>query len=77
MEALTAQTGGAVYIPKETADLETAFGQIAADLAQQYVLSYYAVDERRDGQFHSIALRVKTRRDARVRARRGFYAPRA
>ena len=77
MELLTAQTGGAVYIPKETADLETAFGQIAADLAQQYVLSYYAVDERRDGQFHSIALRVKTRRDARVRARRGFYAPRA
>jgi Ca-activated chloride channel family protein len=77
MELLTAQTGGAVYIPKETADLETAFGQIAADLAQQYVLSYYAVDERRDGQFHSIALSVKTRRDTRVRARRGFYAPRA
>jgi Ca-activated chloride channel family protein len=77
MEQLTAQTGGAVYVPKETSDLEAAFVQIAADLAHQYVLSYYATDERRDGQYHTIALRVKTRRDARVRARRGFYAPRA
>ncbi len=77
MEQLTAQTGGAVYVPKETSDLETAFVQIAADLAHQYVLSYYATDERRDGQYHTIALRVKTRRDTRVRARRGFYAPRA
>lgn len=77
MEVLTAQTGGAVHIPKETIDLDRAFNQIAADLAQQYVLSYYAAEERRDGQYHSIALRVKTRNDARVRARRGFYAPRA
>ena len=77
MEQLTAQTGGAVYVPKETSDLEAAFVQIAADLAHQYVLSYYATDERRDGQYHTIGLRVKTRRDTRVRARRGFYAPRA
>ena len=77
MELLTAQTGGAVYVPKETADLEAAFVQIAADLAQQYVLSYYTTDERRDGRYHTLALRVKTRRDARVRSRRGFYSPRA
>jgi Ca-activated chloride channel family protein len=75
MELLTAQTGGAVYVPKETADLETAFIQIAADLAQQYVLSYYTTDERRDGRYHTLALSVKTRRDARVRSRRGFYSP--
>ena len=77
MEVLSAQTGGAVYLPKATYDLDTAFEEIAADLAQQYILSYYAAEERRDGQYHSIALHVKTRRDARVRARRGFYAPRA
>ena len=77
MEQLTAQTGGEVYLPKETADLEAAFIQIAADLAHQYVLSYYATEERRDGQYHTLSLRVKNRRDARVRARRGFYSPRA
>jgi len=77
MEQFTSQTGGAVYIPKTTDELNDAFLQIAADLAQQYVLSYYPGDERRDGQFHNIDLRVKARKDVRVRARRGYYAPRA
>jgi VWFA-related protein len=77
MEQLSGQTGGAVYVPKTTDELNEAFVQIAADLANQYVLSYYPGDERRDGQFHNIDLRVKARKDVRVRARRGYYAPRA
>lgn len=77
MEALTLVTGGAVHLPKEAGDLEEAFIQIAADLSQQYVLSYYATEERRDGRYHTIALSVKTRKGTRVRSRHGFYAPRA
>lgn len=75
MEQMSGQTGGAVYIPKSTGELDSAFAQIAADLAQQYVLSYYSVEERRDGSFHLIDLRVKARKDVRVRARRGYYSP--
>ncbi|HKP47336.1 MAG TPA: VWA domain-containing protein, partial [Pyrinomonadaceae bacterium] len=41
MEQISGQTGGAVYIPHSPDELEAAFQQIAADLAQQYVLSYY------------------------------------
>ena len=77
MEQLTGQTGGAVYIPKTTAELESAFQNIAADLAQQYVLSYYPGKERRDGTFHIIDLRIKARKDLRVRARKGYYSPRS
>ncbi|MGI9065084.1 MAG: VWA domain-containing protein [Pyrinomonadaceae bacterium] len=77
MEQLAGQTGGAVYIPKTTAELEHAFQQIAADLAQQYVLSYYPGEERHDGTFHLIDLRVRTRKDVRVRARKGYYSPKA
>jgi Ca-activated chloride channel homolog len=77
MEQLSGQTGGAVYMPKTTTELNDAFVQIAADLAHQYVLSYYPGDERRDGRFHNIDLRVKARKDVRIRARRGYYAPRA
>jgi Ca-activated chloride channel family protein len=75
MEQLSGQTGGAVYVPKTTDELDVAFQQIAADLAQQYVLSYYSEEERRDGRFHSIDLRVRAKKDVRVRARRGYYAP--
>jgi Ca-activated chloride channel family protein len=76
MEQFSGQTGGAVYIPKTTSELNEAFQQIAADLAHQYVLSYYPGDERRDGRFHTIDLRVRSRKDVRVRARRGYYSPR-
>jgi Ca-activated chloride channel homolog len=77
MEQITMQTGGAVYIPKSATELDNAFQQIAADLAQQYVLSYYPGDERRDGRFHIIDLRVRNRKDVRVRARKGYYSRRS
>jgi Ca-activated chloride channel family protein len=76
MEALTLMTGGAVHLPREPGDLEEAFTQIAADLSQQYILSYYATEEKHDGRYHTIAVSVKTRKGTRVRSRHGFYAPR-
>jgi Ca-activated chloride channel family protein len=72
MEQFAAQTGGAVYIPKTVDDLDNAFAQIAGDLAQQYVLSYYPSEDKRDGRYHQIALHVKTRTNLRIRARKGF-----
>jgi VWFA-related protein len=77
MEQLSSQTGGAVYLPKTVGELNDAFDQIAADLAQQYILSYYPSGDHRDGKFHTLDLRVKSRKDVRVRSRRGYYSPRA
>ena len=75
MEQLTEQTGGAVYLPKSIPELDSAFDQIAADLSQQYVLSYYPNPENRDGRLHIIDLTIKARKDVRLRARKGYYAP--
>jgi Ca-activated chloride channel homolog len=75
MQEFAIQTGGAVYIPRSTAELNTAFAQIAADLAGQYVLSYYPSDSVRDGRFHVIELRISSRKDVRIRTRKGYYSP--
>ena len=72
MEEFASQTGGAAYIPRSVEDLDSAFAQIAADLAQQYILSYYPAADKRDGHYHVIAVSVKTRSNTRVRARKGF-----
>jgi Ca-activated chloride channel homolog len=72
MQEFASQTGGAAYIPKSVGDLDWAFSQISADLAQQYVLSYYPAPDKRDGHYHVIAVTVKTQPNARVRTRRGF-----
>ncbi|HJU53141.1 MAG TPA: VWA domain-containing protein, partial [Pyrinomonadaceae bacterium] len=73
MQDLATHTGGAVYTPLQTSDLDRAFAQISADLAQQYILSYYPTDERNDGRFRTLSVRVQTRPNMRVRARRGYY----
>jgi VWFA-related protein/TonB family protein len=73
MFKLTEQTGGAVFIPQSVEELDAVFSQISLDLSQQYLLSYTPQDERKDKFFRFISLRVKTRQNLRVRARKGFY----
>jgi Ca-activated chloride channel family protein len=75
LEEFAAQTGGAVYVPRTHEELTAAFRQIATDLSQQYVLSYYPSGEVRDGHFRLFTLNVKTRPGLRVRTRKGYYAP--
>ncbi len=75
LEEFAAQTGGAVYVPHTNDELAAAFRQIATDLSQQYVLSYYPSGDVRDGRFRAFALSVKTRPGLRVRTRKGYYAP--
>jgi len=77
MQQITEQTGGAVYVPKTMSDLDVAFDQIAADLSQQYVLSYYPSSERQDGRVHVLEVKVKSRNDVRVRSRRGYFSPKS
>jgi Ca-activated chloride channel family protein len=73
MWKLSDQTGGAVFVPQTVDDLDNVFSQISLDISQQYLLSYYPDDERKDNFFRFISLRVKTRPNTRVRARKGFY----
>lgn len=75
LQEFAAQTGGAVAVPQDVSDLDTAFNQIAADLSQQYILSYYpSSEEPRDGTFHTLALTVKDQPQARIRTRKGYFA---
>jgi Ca-activated chloride channel family protein len=76
MQFLTEQTGGAVYSPIDERELDNAFNQISAELAQQYVLSYYPENESdRRGEFRTISLAVKGKQNLTVRTRKGYYVP--
>jgi VWFA-related protein len=77
MVMLASATGGAAFLPDGDRDLEKVFRQIAAELQSQYLLGYYSPDERTDGGFRRITVRVPKRPELRVRARQGYYAPKA
>jgi VWFA-related protein len=76
MIEITKQTGGAVYSPIDERELDDAFRQIASELSQQYILSYYPDDDTgKGGAFREISLNVKNRQNLSVRTRKGYYVP--
>lgn len=77
MIELAAQTGGAVFSPIDDNELKQAFDLIAAELSQQYVLSYYPEGEAEtNGEFRTISVSIKSRPNMTVRARKGYYVGR-
>lgn len=77
MQEIAKQTGGAVYSPVDEDELDRAFKQISAELAQQYVLSYYPENPiENPGAFQTIDVAVKKTGKAHIRTRSGYFVPR-
>jgi VWFA-related protein len=75
MVKLSNETGGVAFLPEKLEDLNQVFAQIANELQAQYLLGYYSTNEKADGQFRRITVRVPKKADLRIRARQGYYAP--
>jgi Ca-activated chloride channel family protein len=71
------ETGGEFFSPRAKLDeIRKAFRSIGEDIQGQYSLAYRSNDGRKDGKFRSIKIRCKVR-GVRIRARKGYYAPKA
>lgn len=71
------QTGGTYFSPFKASDLSQSFENIANELRCQYNVLYRPEPLKTDGLFQPVTIRVKTRKDLIVRARKGYYAPRS
>jgi VWFA-related protein len=75
MQEIARDTAGWVYSPLDEDELNVAFTNITAELADQYILSYYPESETdKVGQFRNITVNVK-RPNVNVRTRKGYYVP--
>lgn len=77
MESMATQTGGKAFNLAKVEGLESVFRQITEELQAQYLFGYYSSDEKNDGSFRRITARAPKRPDLRIRARQGYYVPKA
>ncbi len=76
MQDVTQETGGTVFSPIDEDELNRAFTRISAELAEQYILSYYPdSDAEIRGAFRSISLKIKNCQNLTVRTRKGYFVP--
>jgi VWFA-related protein len=73
LNVLSDETGGFAAINSN--DFSSAFERIQKENSAYYVLGYYPTNERRDGRFRKIEVRVN-RPGVEVRFRKGYVAPR-
>ena len=73
LRSLSEETGGFAAINRN--DYRDTFARIIRDNSSYYVLGYYSNDNRRDGRFRTVDVKVK-RPGLQVRARKGYTPPR-
>jgi Ca-activated chloride channel family protein len=88
LESLTGETGGELFKPRPTdgwrpgeetdemslKELDRLFTDLAELLRTQYVLGFFSSNEKRDGSFRKLDVRIK-KLNYIARARTGYYAP--
>ena len=73
LRVLSDETGGFATVNNN--DISGAFTRLVEENSSYYVLGYYASNERRDGRFRKLEVRVN-KPGLTVRSRRGYIAPR-
>ena len=74
LRQLSQETGGRAFFPQRAEDLAAIYGEIADELASQYVLGYASTNPRRDGAWRRLSVQVG-RQGTTARTKRGYFAP--
>ncbi len=74
LRVMGSETGGFAVVNQN--DFSTAFQRIVDDNSSYYVMGYYATNDRRDGRFRKIEVKLRDKPGYVIRARKGYVAPR-
>ena len=74
LQQITEATGGQAFFPFSMKEVESAYDKILAQIRAQYSLGYASTNEKADGQWRRVEIKVK-RPDIRIQARKGYFAP--
>jgi VWFA-related protein len=73
MRTLAENTGGRAFV--NMSDMPRAIHELIDDNSSFYLLGYYPEPLVRDGKFHEVDVRIRGRKELKVRARAGYMSP--
>ena len=74
LRVMADETGGFAVVNRN--DFATAFQRIVDDNSAYYVMGYYSTNDRRDGRFRKIEVKLPNKPGYVIRSRKGYVAPR-
>jgi Ca-activated chloride channel homolog len=77
LQQIAEATGGHAYFPTSVKELDKIYAQIEAAIRAQYTLGYVSANEKTDGAWRKVEIKVThaSGKDARIRSRKGYFAP--
>jgi Ca-activated chloride channel family protein len=77
LQQIAEVTGGQAFFPVAVKELDAVYDKVVAQVRAQYTLGYVSTNEKTDGIWRKIEIKVvrKEGRDLRVRSRKGYFAP--
>ncbi|MGV3517777.1 VWA domain-containing protein [Luteitalea sp.] len=68
------ETGGKAFFPTSAEELPAIYGAVADELAAQYTVGYASRNQRRDGRWRRVVVRIE-RPNTIARTKQGYYGP--
>ena len=77
LQQMAEATGGEAFFPSSMKDVDAAYDKVVAQVRAQYSLGYASSNPRQDGRWRKVEIRLRPPggKDARVQARKGYFAP--
>jgi Ca-activated chloride channel family protein len=76
MKMFAEQTGGRYVHSPQGDTLEAEFTSLVDELRNQYTVTYYSTNQKRDGRWRRLNIGV-SRQGVTIRSRRGYWAPKS
>jgi len=75
LTTLAEETGGVAFFTGDMLSLERSFNKISKELRAQYLVTYKPINDRYDGNFRKIEVKLaEGRKDLKVRTKNGYTA---
>jgi Ca-activated chloride channel homolog len=72
LQQIAEVTGGEAFFPAVVKELDSVYDKVVAQIRAQYTLGYHSTNEKTDGAWRKVDIKV-LRKDVRARARKGYF----